>query len=112
MLHIKGRNKNKELLAWKKQCHWWKIPPIWTQHLDADIRVHAAILDLSKNTLKYINNTSISWKKCTPEHWHVLTPSDTQPHLTNKTALPAVSSLKRSLDPDLLPDRESQEVSE
>ena len=51
-------------------------------------------------------------KKHTPEHWRVLTPSDAQPHLTNETALPAVSSLKRSLDLDLLPDWESQEVSE
>ena len=111
MLCIKGRNKNKESLAWKKQCHWWKIPPIWTQSLDADIGACATILDLSKNTLKYIN---IIEKMCAPEHWHVLTPSDTQfqPHLTNKTALPAVSSLKRSLDLDLLPDWESQEVSE
>ena len=112
MLRIKGRNKNKALLAWKKQCHWWKIPPIWTQCLDADIGARAAILDLSKNTLKYINNTSISWKKCAPEHWRVLTPSDTQPHLTNETALLTVSSMKRSLDLDLLPDWESQEVSE
>ena len=79
--------------------------------LDADIGAHAAVLDLSKNTLKYINITE---KKCATEHWCVLTPSDTQfqPHLTNETALPVVSSLKRSLDPDLLPDWESQEVSE
>ena len=79
--------------------------------LDADIRAHATVLDLGKNSLKYINITE---KKCTTEHWCVLTPSDAQfqPHLTNKTALPAVSSLKRSLDPDLLPDWESQEVSE
>ena len=79
--------------------------------LDADVGVCAAVLDLSKNTLKYINITE---KKCAPEHWRVLTPSDTQfqPHLTNETALPAVSSLKRSLDPNLLPDWESQEVSE
>lgn len=79
--------------------------------LDADIGARAAVLDLSKNTLKYINITE---KKCAPEHWRVLTPSDAQfqPHLTNETALPAVSSLKRSLDLDLLPDWESQEVSE
>ena len=79
--------------------------------LDTDIGAHTAILDLSKNTLKYINITE---KKCATEHWRVLTPSNTQfqPHLTNKTSLPAVSSLKRSLDPDLLPDWESQEVSE
>jgi hypothetical protein len=81
---------------------------------DTDIGARAAVLDLSKNTLKSINITE---KKRAPEHWCVLTPSNTQfqPHLTNdtlKTALPAVSSLKRSLNPDLLPDWESQEVSE
>ena len=81
---------------------------------DADVKACAAILDVSKNTLKSINITE---KK---HDWRVLTPSDTQfqPHLTDdinntlNTALPAVSSLKRSLDPDLLPDWESQEVSE
>ena len=79
--------------------------------LDADIGARAAVLDLSKYTLKYINITE---KKCAPKHWRVLTPSDAQfqPHLTNETALLAVSSLKRSLDLDLLPDWESQEVSE
>lgn len=85
---------------------------------DSDVKARAAVLNLSRNTLKYI---SIAKETRAPERWRILTPSDNQLHVPNtiedapKTVLPvipAVSSTKTNTDPDLLPDWESQEVNE